>query len=85
MPTRTGVSHMKRVALVTVKSQKCNSSNCCHFRHKRNNINTHFDRFKNQGRHTVHSHVLVWIKQLQKISQERIEATVPLDKLFWLI
>ena len=50
-----------------------------YFRHKRNNINTCFHRFENQGRHTVHSHVLVWIKQLKNIVLERIKATVPLD------
>ena len=50
-----------------------------YFRHKINNINTYFHRFENQGRHTVHSHVLVWIKQLKNIVLECIKATVPLD------
>ena len=50
-----------------------------YLRHKRNNVNTYFHRFENQGRHTVHSHVLVWMKQLKNIALERIKATVPFD------
>ena len=60
--------------------KKPNSSNSCHFRHERNNFNIYFHRFKNQSRHTVHSHVLVWIKELQNIALECVKATVPLDK-----
>ena len=50
-----------------------------YLRHKRNNVNTYFHRFENQGRHTVHSHVLVWMKQLKNIALERIKATAPFD------
>ena len=72
---------MKRLALLAVKSQKSNSSNSCHFGHKRNNINRYFHRPKSQGRHMVHSHVLVWIKALANISLECIKAIVPLDNI----
>ena len=46
---------------------------------KRNNINSYFYRFENQGRHTVDLHALFSIKLLQNIALERIKATVPLD------
>ena len=39
----------------------------------------YFHKFENRGRHTVHSHVLVWIEELENILLERIKATVPLE------
>ena len=43
------------------------------------NVNISFHRFENQGRHTVHMHLLVWLQNLGSINLDRVRATVPND------
>ena len=43
------------------------------------NVNISFHQFENQGRHTVHMHLLVWLQTLGSINLGRIRAAVPND------
>ena len=37
---------------------------CNNFRHNRSNVELLFQWFENQDRHTVHTHLLVWLKEV---------------------
>ena len=53
----------------------------------KSNVNIFFHRFENQGRHTVHMHLLVWLENLGSINPDRLRATIPDDdsQLVYLI
>ena len=52
------------------------------FRRNRSNVQLLFQRFENQGRHTVHTHMLVWLKEVTNIDVDHIRASVPKDNTF---
>ena len=55
---------------------------CNIFRRNRSNVQLLFQQFKNQGRHTVHTHMLVWLKEVTNIDVDHIRASVPKDNTF---
>ena len=46
---------------------------------KRRNLNVYFHRFEKQGGHTVHTHMLVWVKEIERINLNQIKASIPND------
>lgn len=56
-------------------------------RKNNSNVNVSFPRFKNQGCHTVHMHLVVWFQKLGTINLDRIRASLPDDykKLAYLV
>ena len=46
---------------------------------KRTNVNIYLHRFENQGRHTGHTNMLVWIKEIPRMNLARFKATIPQD------
>ena len=55
---------------------------CNIFRHMRSNVTLLFNRFENQDRHTVHTHLLVWLKEAANIDIHHIRASIPKDNTF---
>ena len=53
--------------------------NLCVIRGKRRNVNVYFHRYENPGRHTVHTHMLVWVKNLEYINKNQFKASIPND------
>lgn len=58
---------------------------CC--RKNASNLHVSFYRFENQGLHTVHIHLLVWLENLAVINLDRVRASNPDDysKLAYLV
>ena len=58
---------------------------CNIFRHRLNSKVTFtllFNRFENQDRHTVHTHLLVWLKEAANIYVDHIRASIPKNNTF---
>ena len=55
---------------------------CNNFRHNRSNVELLFQRFENQDRHTVHTHLLVWLKEVANIDVDHIRVSIPKDNTF---
>ena len=51
----------------------------CVIRGKRRNVNVYFHHNENQGRHTVHTHMLVWVKNLEYVNMNQFKASIPND------
>ena len=51
---------------------------------KTSNINVAFHRFENQDRHTVHMHMLIWLKNLGTVNLNHLRATIPNDHTYLL-
>ena len=63
--------------------QLFNLLNFCNvFRNNRSNVSLVFHQFENQGRHTVHTHILVWLKNVANIDVDHIRASIPKDDTF---
>ena len=46
------------------------------------NVNVSFHRFENQGRHSVHMHMLFWLKSLINVNVSNLRATIPDDHTY---
>ena len=46
------------------------------------NVNVSFQRFENQGRKTIHMHMLVWLKSIGNLNVSNIRATIPTDHTY---
>ena len=46
------------------------------------NVNVSFQRFENQGRKTIHMHMLVWLKSIGNLNISNIRATIPTDHTY---
>ena len=55
---------------------------CNNFRHNRSNVELLFQWFENQDRHTVHTHLLVWLKEVANIDVDLIRVSIPKDNTF---
>ena len=51
----------------------------CVIRCKRRNVNVCFQRFEDQDRHAIHTHILVWIQSLGRINYNQFKASIPKD------
>lgn len=57
--------------------------NCFFFcRKPGSNVNVSFQRFENQGRKTIHMHMLVWLKSIGNLNISNIRATIPTDHTY---
>ena len=57
--------------------------NCFFFSRKPgSNVNVSFQRFENQGRKTIHMHMLVWLKSIGNLNISNIRATIPTDHTY---
>lgn len=50
-----------------------------YFRKDNRNVYFSFHRLENQGCHTVHMHMPVWLKSLKKVSMDRIRGSISSD------
>ena len=55
------------------------SAQIFYYRKDNPNANVSFHRFENQGCHTVHIHMLVWLKSVKQVDMDRIRASIPSD------
>ena len=57
--------------------------NCFFFcRKPGSNVNVSFQHFENQGRKTIHMHMLVWLKSIGNLNISNIRATIPTDHTY---
>ena len=42
-------------------------------------MDIYFHRVDNQGRHTVHTHMLVWVKEIPRMDLAKFKVSIPQD------